>query len=439
MTSGIQEAIRKIDRMAIQATGWQSRLGVLGTLLAAGIMLPLLTGTRAAAQEAAPSYNVLYTFTGGADGYLPSALIRDAAGNLYGTSNAGGNYGAGVVFKLDPKGKLKVLYTFTGGSDGGYPPGGVVRDAAGNLYGTVSSGGEYGAGGVFKLDPQGKETVVYSFTGGKDGSNPLAGIIRDTAGNLYGTTGYGGKNSGFGSCCGVAFEVDASGKETVLHTFTGPPDGAYLQSGVLLRDGSGNLYGITVEGGNTGKPCPSVGCGVVFKLDSVGKETVLHRFTGTDGSDSWSNLIRDSAGNLYGTTTSGGKYGWGVVFSLDPQRKESVLYAFSGGNDGTSPGAGVIRDSAGNLYGTTVWGGNEKSSSCPYGSQGCGVVFQLNPQGKEHVLYAFTGGTDGGNPGSDLIQDKAGNLYGTTAYGGNTNSSCPNGNYGCGVIFKLTP
>lgn len=388
------------------------------------------------AQDAAPSYKVLYTFTGAADGYGPSAVIQDAAGNLYGTTNGGGKYGNGVAFKLDPQGKLEILYTFTGGADGGNPLG-VVRDSAGNLYGTVSFGGKYGNGAVFKLDRLLQETMLYSFTGGSDGSNPLAGIIRDTAGNLYGTTGYGGKNSGFGSCCGVVFKVKASGMETVLHTFSGPPDGAYLQAR-LMRDRSGNLYGTTARGGYTGKTCPSgkFGCGVVFKLDPSDEETVLHRFSGgTDGSGGSSDLIQDAAGNLYGTS-GGGKYGMGVAFKLDPQGRETVLYSFTGGAEGMSPG-GVIRDRAGNLYGTTFWGGDTRTS-CAYGKDGCGVVFKLDPQGKETVLYTFTGGTDGANPGGNLIQDTAGNLYGTTAYGGNKSGSCPMGNYGCGVVFKLT-
>src|SRR5215471_5544298 len=203
MISRKRETIHRAGRTAALATGRQKRFGILGLLLAAGIaLLPLIT-TRGAAQEAAPSYSVLYNFTGGADGANPSSVIRDEGGNLYGTTFVGGLSGCGVVFKLDPSGKETVLYTFTCGADGGFPPAGLIRDAAGNLYGTTSSGGNTsatncvpsGCGVVFKLDSSGQETVLYAFSGGPDGNIPQASLIRDAAGNLYGTTFYGGNTS----------------------------------------------------------------------------------------------------------------------------------------------------------------------------------------------------------------------------------------------------
>jgi uncharacterized repeat protein (TIGR03803 family) len=288
-------------------------------------------------------------------------VIRDSAGNLYGTTTAGGTSGKGVVFQVDSTGLETVLYSFTGGADGSSPYAGVVRDTAGNLYGTTYYGGasscpSLGCGVVFKLDTTGHETVLYSFTGGADGGNPYAGVI-DSAGTLYGTTVSGG-TSGFG----VVFKLDTTGHETVLYTFTNGADGGYSYAGVIL-DPAGNLYGTTYQAGTSNM-------GVVFKLDTTGHETVVHTFTGgTDGGHPIGGLIRDSAGNLYGTTYQGGSSNAGLVFKLDTTSHETVLHSFTAGADGGYPYAGVIRDTAGNLYGTTVSGGAASG----------GVVFELKP------------------------------------------------------------
>jgi uncharacterized repeat protein (TIGR03803 family) len=251
-------------------------------------------------------------------------VIRDSVGNLYGTTGGGGTFGFGTVFKLDTSGKETVLYSFTGGADGEFPEAGLVRDVAGNLYSTTIFGGTSGncnggCGTVFKLDTTGKETVLYSFRNG-DGAYPNS-VIRDSAGNLYGTTYGGGPPSFcFGSGCGVVFKVDTTGKETVLYTFTGGADGANPYAG-LVRDAKGNLYGTTSYGGDMAA-CKG-GCGVVFKLDKTGKETVLHRFMGADGASPYAGLVRDAKGNIYGTTFTGGDLtcvvyvgGCGVVFKL---------------------------------------------------------------------------------------------------------------------------
>jgi uncharacterized repeat protein (TIGR03803 family) len=391
---------------------------------------------------AAPSFIVLHTFAGfPTDGDTPSAgLLRDAAGNLYGTTVNGGAHGSGVVFKLSPSGNETVLYSFTGGADGGYPSAGLLRDAAGNLYGTTVLGGPGGSGVVFKLSPTGTETVLYSFTGGNggtDGGFPTAGLLRDAAGNLYGTTFYGGS----GNCldpfvliggCGVVFKLSAMGTETVLYSFAGPPDGQYPVAG-LIPDAAGNLYGTTefggVYNGYCEKPNPhnAYTCGVVFKLSPSGTETVLHTFAGypTDGGNPYAGLLRDAAGNLYGTTLNGGADGSGVVFKLSPTGTETLLHTFTG-PDGARPSAGLIKDTLGNLYGTTIGGG----------AHGQGVVFELircssAPSGYEFkVLHSFTGGDDGAYPWSGLVRDGAGNLYGTTSRGGAS---------GNGVVFRLTP
>ncbi|HEY6292743.1 MAG TPA: choice-of-anchor tandem repeat GloVer-containing protein [Terriglobia bacterium] len=332
----------------------------------------------------------------------------------------------GLVAQRAQAQNYTVVYDFTGGADGGGPFAGLIRDAAGNSYGTTEYGGDLscffgeGCGVVFKLDPAGNETVLYTFTGGPDGALPEAGVISDAAGNLYGTTSSGGDLS----CnCGVVFKLDPAGDLTVLHTFTGGTDGANPLLGSLIMDSAGSLYGTAFGGGDLG--CNSgYGCGVVFTLDTAGNETVVHSFTGgRDGAYPYAGLLRDGAGNLYGTTYQGGDRvcdkGCGVVFKLNPAGKEIVAHSFTGGADGANPWAGLIRDNAGNLYGTT------------YGilSSDAGTVFELDSAGHETVLYGFTGGADGAYPAAGLIRDTAGNLYGAT-YGGGA---------GGGVVFMVTP
>ena len=368
----------------------------------------------ASAHAQGPSETVLHAFGNLRKGANPAAgVIRDTAGNLYGTTSGGGASGAGVVFKVDAAGEEKVLYSFTGGADGGYPEAGVLRDAAGNLYGTTSGGGSgvgyAGAGVVFKVDTAGQETVLYTFTGGADGSQPYAGVIRDVAGNLYGTTSGGGASG-----AGVVFMVDAAGEEKVLYSFTGGADGGYPYAG-LIRDVAGNLYGSATGGGASG-------AGVVFKVNTAGQETALYTFTGgNDGGYPYSTLIADAIGNLYGTASGGGASSAGVVFKVGPTGLETVLYAFTGGNDGGYPFAGVIGDALGNLYGSTFLGG----------TAGAGVVFELSTVGQETALYSFTGGVDGGYLEAGVIRDPAGNLYGTSYNGG------PGGSNGYGLVFKV--
>ncbi len=254
-----------------------------------------------------PTYSVLYTFTGGADGAAPLGgdLILDPEGNLYGTTALGGDLscpaanppGCGVVFKLDRAGKQSVLHTFTGGADGKAPFQGVVRDAEGTLYGTANLGGTYGAGVVFKLDKAGDETILYTFTGGADGGCPY-GLLRDDAGNIFGAAECGGAAG-----AGAVFKLDRAGKESVLYSFTGGADGASPNN--LTQDAQGNFVATTYAGGNL-SDCGGRGCGVVFRLDRAGKETVLYTFTGgTDGSNPFANVIPDGAGNLYGTASGG--------------------------------------------------------------------------------------------------------------------------------------
>ncbi len=373
----------------------------------------------AASSAQAQTFTVLYTFTNTADGEQPDAsLFQDAAGNLYGTTQYGGNKGGfGTVFKLNTKGKETVLLSFAGTPDAEDPYSGLTRDKAGNFYGTTLYGGTQGGfGTVFKLHPGGKETILHSFAGTPDGEDPRSVLVRDAAGNLYGTTQYGGVNGGFGTI----FKLDSNGKLTLLHSFAGTPDGEDPFAG-LLRDKAGNFYGTTQFGGTGG------GFGTVFKLDAKGKLTLMHSFSGTpDGVNPLAGLLRDAAGNLYGTTEYGGANGgYGTVFKLTAKGKPTLLHSFAGMPDGENPYSRLIRDAAGNFYGTTFYGG----------TSGYGTVFKLDTASKLTILHSFNYSPDGAHPIAGLIMDKAGNLYGTTSAGGDL--SC--GFSGCGTVFKLTP
>ncbi len=293
--------------------------------------------------------------------------------------------------------------------------------------------------------------VLHTFTGGADGGDPMAGLTQDSAGNLYGTTYFGGTggNCGEGEC-GVVFRVTHHGSgwvETPIYTFKGVPDGAYPMARVIFGP-DGALYGTTFAGG-TDSSC-GLGCGTVFKLQpppafcaSIScpwRETVLHSFAlENDGNDPQAEVVFDQAGNLYGTTQWGGTGACqcGTVFKLthnaDGSWSETILYSFQGGtNDGQEPLAGLVFDQAGNLYGTTEFGGG---TGCEL-NRGCGTVFELTPSGSgwtETVLHIFTDGADGAYPNSGVIFDSQGNLYGAAAAGG---QGIDTGN---GTVFELTP
>ena len=405
-------------------------LAIVSAALLWGILL--LPALAAGNPPHQPVYTVLHKFTGG-DGANPAAsLIQDPSGNLYGTTQYGGRFDYGTVFKLEPSGQEMVLHSFDG-ADGMWPTAALVRDHAGALYGTTFDGGTreggscvHGCGTVFKIDSAGKFTVLYAFTGGTDGRNPATSLILDSAGSLYGTT-YGGGNS----CgllvdgCGLVFKVNQNGKETVLYSFGERPDGAQ-PSGGLVRDQAGSLYGTTDFQGATGY------FGTVFRLDSAGVETILYNFTdGIDGAGPQGTLVRDGAGNLYGATQRGGDLfvqncvsglwkGCGVLFKLDPGGQETVLYTFD--FDQAYPNGDLLRDGAGNLYGTA-------------GLCCVGTLFELRANGKEQVLHTFEAAT-GTLPLAGVIMDRSGNLYGTAWQGGNSGCLL---NHGCGVVFKLTP
>lgn len=357
----------------------------------------------------------LHSFSG-PDGAFPNApLLLDASGNLYGSTYQGGAHARGTVFRLVPDGTETVLYSFRSAPDATGPNGGLIRDDQGNLYGTTRNNGGSLSGAVFQVTPDGKEKVLHAFTNSPDGKEPMTGLARDVDGNLYGTTYYGGDlPRSFGH--GIVFRLTPDGAETVLYTFTGGIDGSHPNS-TLIRDGGGNLYGTTFNGG-------AFGFGTVFVVAPDGTERVLHSFTGeADGAYPAGGLLRDGSGNLYGTATYGANpacangSGCGIVFKLTSTGKLKPLYRFSGGEDGEVP-YGLARDGKGNLYGTTA-GGNFNS----------GTVFKLSSTGTKTLLYAFQGGVDGAGP-SGVIRSKAGALYGVTLVGGD---------FGLGTLFKVTP
>jgi uncharacterized repeat protein (TIGR03803 family) len=395
--------------------------------------------TIAAPVSPAQTFTTLYSFTGVPDGAKPVAgLLQDAQGNLYGTTSEGGNV-LGVVFRLDTTGQETVLHNFAGGkSDGLGPLASLIRDVQGNLYGTTQDGGNSTCnqgrycGMVFKLSSAGKLTALHAFTGGADGSNPSGELIRDARGNFYGTAMAGGNpNCSFGSFkgCGTVFEITKTGKFTLLYSFKGGKDGANPVAG-LVRDGSGNLYGTTYSGG--GHSVCGDECGTVFKLSKTGHETLLHRFAArADGAFPSSTLVLDEHGNLYGTTRTAGRSRChcGTIFKVNSKGNFTVLHAFKGGKDGDGkdgdqPDAGLIRDATGNLYGTTYFGGPNNT----------GTIFKLDKNGNEAILYSFTsddgqGNSDGAGPAGRLLLDANGNLYGTAFYGGHDD---------VGTVFKLT-
>jgi uncharacterized repeat protein (TIGR03803 family) len=361
------------------------------------------------------TFTVLYNF-----GSLPDAensyadLVRDPSGNLYGTTANGGYFGLGTVFKLEPSGAETVLHSFAGGTtDGQNPYGGLVRDSSGNLYGMTYGGGTLNLGTIFKVDASGTETVLHSFAGGAtDGALPVGGLILDKAGNLYGAVQTGGVSG-----LGVVIKLSKGGKFKVLHSFAGgASDGEYPYYTTLHMNTKGNLYGVTFEGGTNG-------LGVVYELTKGGNEILLYSFAGgtADGCYPVGAPVSDAEGNLYGTTNACGpnQKGAGAVWKLNREGKEKVLHFFAGGSsDGTTPYSGVVLDKKGNLYGDTLDGGADDF----------GVAYMLTKTGAMTLLHSFAA-SDGEFTGAALLRDAKGNLYGTAESGGT--------NYG--TVWELTP
>ena len=369
----------------------------------------------------AQTYKVIHNFTAkGNDGATPyGGPTLDSSGNLYGTTNLGGKYGSGSIYKLSPDGtswKYTSLYSLRGGSDGAGPAFGTLATNNGALFGTTEGGGYFGT--AFRVMPHGKgwrENVVHSFGRGTDGAEPVGGVVFDTAGNFYGTTLLGGTGGN-----GTVFKVTPSGIEHVIYRFKGGTDALNPAAGVTL-DAKGNLYGTTSFGGANG-------IGAIYKLSPAGsgwKETILYNFQGMDdGQNPVGGVILNKAGHIFGSTFDGGANGGGIVYELSPSGKVwklTVLYSFTGGYGG--PYNKLTFDAKGSLYGTT----NGE------GANGLGSVFKLTPkngQWKLTDLYDFVGGSEGGSPYGSLAVDAKGNIFGTAVVGGSDNQ---------GVVFEITP
>ncbi|HEY3638441.1 MAG TPA: choice-of-anchor tandem repeat GloVer-containing protein [Rhizomicrobium sp.] len=370
--------------------------------------LALASQTPAAAAE----FQVIYSFAPPNGGVPQAGLTYDRKHDMfYGTTSA-------TVFKMTPDGQVTTLHTFSNDRDGYDLTGGVVLDAAGNIFGVATLGGTekkscvgIGCGTAYKIAPDGTFSLLHTFRGEpKDGSLPQGNLVLDRHGNLYGTTFEGGAND-----AGTVFRLAPDGTMNILHAFTSA-DGDGPEAGLLPARG-GSFYGTTERGGSSDQ-------GTAFKLTRHGTESVLHNFTHEgDGGDPVSPLIADADGNLYGTTAVGGTdVNGGTVFKLSPGSTETVLHNFTGGaNDGAYPMSGLYRDAQGNLYGTTSQGGTGNY----------GIVYKVAPDGTETVLHIFSGGADGAEPYyASLIADKKGRLYGTTEFGGANKA---------GVIFRITP
>jgi len=416
---------------------------VCGSLfaVAAGCALAVQFPAVASAQ----TETVLYSFGATPDGASPFyAGLIDVRGTLYGTTGSGGANDSGAVFAINPTTDAeKVVYSFCSKqncTDGSAPTANLIN-VKGTFFGTTLTGGTYGGGTVFSVNPTtGAEKVFHSFGNGTDGYYPGASLI-DVKGKLYGITTYGGTHSS-----GTVFSVDpATGVEKVLYSFCSQKnctDGEYPTASLI--DVNGTMYATTVEGGTTSN-------GTVFALDAkTGAETVIYNFciqhNCADGAYPYASLI-DVAGTLYSTTYRGGIYmncnfgqgveGCGTVFSINPTTgAEKVLHSFGNGTDGSIPFASLI-DVKGTLYSTTA-GGGSYTTGCQYSR--CGTVFSVNLKtGAEKVLHSFQdNGTDGEYPTASLI-DVKGTLYSTT-YNGGSNVDCPQEYaYGCGTVFEITP
>ena len=381
---------------------------------------------------AATTTDVIFSFEEDEGEYADTDLETDSAGNIYGTTVLGGDFGSGTVFQLTPTPNgwvHTVLYSFTGGVDGGEPYKGVTLDRDGNLYGTAVTGGsgncEGGCGVIFKLtNTKGTWTqkVVHAFTGGDDGSGPGSRVTVDRAGNVYGMAPTGGAY-GLGTIYRIRPPSSGALTFKVIHAFTGGVDGSSGSAGrMVLRDG--RLYGAATTGGSNGS-------GVVFELTpkALGEWNfkTIYTFQGQpDGSFPYGALLFDPSGNIYGTTYYGGANGIGAVYKLSPQPvgewTEDLIYSFQQGPDGNSPISNLVFDKAGNLYGTTSEGG-----------LGSGTIFKLSPVGgnwTETVVHAFEGPPDGGFAYNGMVVDVFGNFYGATVHGGENND---------GSVYKFTP
>jgi uncharacterized repeat protein (TIGR03803 family) len=379
------------------------------TILALAAVLALATVQPAQAQ----TYSVLYTFTGGADGGAPFAnVILDSSGNIYGTTQRGGDpiCSCGVVFKVDPTGHETVLHTFVG-TDGSTPVAALIFDPQGNLYGATTQGSAGGSGNVFKITPSGTFKILQSFRGLSDGGEPQ-GLAIDAAGNLYGSNKSGGsQNCDFG--CGTLFRLGPPAKLTILHTFLGGTLDGSAPVGAPYLDAQGNIRGTTLNGGLSAEGTQE---GSVYQYSRNGVYTRQFLTEDPGPRNPQGGMVKGVTADFF-VPSNGGQIGDGTVFRVNASNIVTGSFSFTG-TDGQNPNGGLVIDGSGNIYGTTYAGG----------ANGWGSVFEINASG-ETVLYSFN--QEGQNPAAGVAVDAAGNIYGTTFHGGST------ANYG--VVFKITP
>jgi uncharacterized repeat protein (TIGR03803 family) len=415
-----------------------------GQSAAAVIQRCILIGIAIAAVCAGATANAQYTLTtlatfNGANGQNPvGILIADANGNLYGTTSIGGAEGDGTVFEManDANHTLTTLATFNG-TNGSDPNAGLIADATGNLYGTTFRGGAHGMGTVFEVANDANHTLTTLATfNGANGQSPRAGLIADAIGNLYGTTG----DSADDHDAGVVFEV-AAGTHALTTLVRFPLDPYGLGVNALIADASGNLYGTTF---NVQYYLESEYGGALFKVANDANHTLstLAVFNvtvgGRSGRQPVGSLIADASGNLYGVTRLGGTTGNGAVFEVANgftgvnHPPPTTLVSFHGTN-GSQPEAGLIMDASGNLYGTTLVGGDLTLNN----GFGGGTVFEMaNDANHTLTTLATFNGANGLGPEGSLLADASGNFYGTTEYGGDLTL---NGGLGDGTVFELSP
>lgn len=350
------------------------------------------------------TYTVLHNFAGGtSDGSGSGAEVTlDASGNIYGTTDTGGANLGGVIFKLTTGGTESLLHSFGGAGDGTDPDGAVTIESNGDMYGTTGSGGANQNGGIWKLAADGTYSVLHNFTT-DEGSFARGRLVQDGKGNFYGTCLFGGASGN-----GTVFKYSAKGKLTILHTFNGS-DGQYPEHGVA-RDKGGNIYGATAFGGTSGE-------GTVWKIAKDGTFSTLYNFTGgTDGGFIYGAVAIDKSGNVYGNADDGGTGGGGTVFKVAPDGTLTTLYNFTGGADGSNPEGDMLRIRK-NLYSTTTNGGANSE----------GGVYELTRTGKLKVLADFS--ATNGNYYSAGLTPSGKTFYGTTEFGGTSDN---------GVVFSLT-
>jgi uncharacterized repeat protein (TIGR03803 family) len=404
-------------------------------------LLPVLLLSAVTPTAWAATQKTLHSFAGGSDGAYPGGtLLLDSHGNLFGVTNSGGNdecdsslsAGCGTVFELLPNGDStwseSVLHVFSQSTDGGQPLASPVMDATGNIYGSTQYYGPNAEGVLWQLTPSSggpwNENIIHTYHGVNDGYW-CAGLGFDPHGRLFGTT-FGGGASNDGTVFELIAQSAGSWSDRVLHNFAGGANDGNAPDNAPTFDAHGNIYSTTYEGG------PHLS-GTVFEMKHTSSgwtEKPIYFFQGlafgggADGANPVAGVVFDPAGNLYGTTDYGGEKSVGTVYELSPNGSggwtEKVLYTFTDGADGGHPG-GLIIDAAGNLYGVTS------------GHDTFGSVFELSPNGGSWtftVLYDFQGGADGGSPSGSLVRDADGNLYGTASYGGAN---------GQGTVFEITP